>query len=166
MRVLRIHREPELRQVGEFLCLRRRKRLRRLCDIVGKCAERALRRNRRVELADGTGGGVARICKQWFTGLRASGVEPLEPRAREVYLALGDEVNGAGQPHRHFANGADVMRDVLARDAIAACRRAYQFAFCIRQNDLETVDLQFEIVGRNYTAHLADPFVECAYLLF
>ncbi len=67
------------------------------------------------------------------------------------------------QPERQFANGLQVVRDVVAAFAVAAGGAHGQLAVLVGQRDGHAVDLQFDDVGDRLLAdHLADALVELA----
>ena len=112
-------------------------------DAVGDHGEGALGGLRRVLLAQGTGGGVARVDEGLFPGLDAGLVEGGEVGDREVDLAAHLDAcgNGAGQRVRDRGDRARVGSDVLADVAVAAGGGAHEAAVLVQEVDGQAVDL-------------------------
>jgi hypothetical protein len=85
---------------------------------------------RRVELAHRAGGGVARVDEGLAALLALALVQALEVVAAQVDLAAHLQHRGALalQPQRDLADGADVLRHVLAGLAVAARGGLHQHA--------------------------------------
>ncbi len=97
-----------------------------LADTVGKKAQWALGGDSGVELAHGTGSGVARVDKGFFALLTGGNALALALVQRLKVVAAHIDLpahfqhrwNPLGQPQGNLANGADVLGHVLARFAI------------------------------------------------
>jgi hypothetical protein len=113
-------------------------------DLVRPGAQRAARHLRRIEVAHGAGGRVARVGEGRFARVFALAVHPLERRARQVDLAAHLEAAGrhVAERQRDRANRAHVGGDVFPAHAVAPRRAADEPAVLVRQGDAETVDLQ------------------------
>src|SRR5579864_8962004 len=97
----------------------------RLAPVIGEEFERPARRDRRVELAQGTGGDIARVGENRLAGRFALRVDREKPGALHVdFAAYLDHLWPiiAGELFRHGLHGADVLGYVLAGDAVAARR--------------------------------------------
>ena len=118
---------------------------------VGIETQRALHRDGRIELAQRTGGGVARVDKGFFV-LRALGnlvalalVQCLEGIAPHIDLAAHFQHGRqriATQAQRNLPNRAHVLRDVLTTLAIAARGGLHQHALLVAQVHGQTVKLE------------------------
>jgi hypothetical protein len=100
--------------------------------VVGEEVEAAARDDLGVELAYGAGGGVARVGEPGLVRHLALGVDALEGFAREVSLAahlhLALAAGRALQTQGHAADGAHVLRHVLADAPVAARHAAREHA--------------------------------------
>ena len=126
-----------------------------VAQAVGVKAQGALRGNARVQLAHRASGGVARVGEGlgcFFASGHARAlafVERLEVIAPHVHLAAHFQ-HGRGaaqQAQRDLADGADVLRDVFARGAVAARGRLHQHAVFVAQADGQAVELGLGHVG-------------------
>ena len=115
-----------------------------LAQTIGKEAQRALGGDAGVELAQRAGGGVARVHKGLAALLTLALVQALEGVAPHIDLAahLQHRRRAAIQPQRDLADGADVLRDVLAGLAVAARGGLHQHALLIAQVHGQAVELQ------------------------
>ncbi len=119
-------------------------------DAVGEQRERTRRRHRGILLAQRPRRRVARVHEHAETGLEALLVEPLEGRERQVDLAAHLDERGprvARETPRQRVDRAQVRRDVLADQAVAARRAAREYAVAIDERDREPVDLRLGDVG-------------------
>ena len=129
--------------------------------------QRALGGQFRIELADATGGAVARIDQRRLAQFTLPCVVALEIRPAHEHFAahLKHRRRGADQAQWNLADGADVLRDILAGFAVAARRRLGQHTVDIAQADRQTVEL--ELGGINHGRRIvrqpqppANPVVE------
>ena len=108
-------------------------------ELVYPHVEPALRGNTRVELAQRARGAVARVRDERIAPLRALLVELAEGVERHVDLAAhldaGRRPRPGEQRERHGVDGANVGRDVLAPQAVAAGGAAYEPALFVGQRD-------------------------------
>ena len=112
-------------------------------DPVAPDRERPFGGQRRVELADRAGGGVARVGEGRFLGFGAALVERFEGGDRQVDLAADfDQLRRVLDPQRHRADRAQVLGHVLADPAVAAGRAADQHAVLVGEGDRQAVDLR------------------------
>jgi len=143
---------PQLLQHAEVGGQRRATLLGRrdLAQTVGKKAQRPARGDGRVELAHGTGGGVARVDKGLLALgaggdlLALAGIEALEVVAAHVDLAahLEHRWRVGGQSQRDLADRADVVRHVFAILAVAAGGRLHQHAGLVAKAHRQPVELR------------------------
>ena len=118
---------------------------------VGEIVEAALRGDAGLELADGAGGGVARVGENRQAFLFALVVHFLEGGDGHEHFAADFEIGGdAGflqlvqrDGKRDGANRAHVQGDVFADGAVAAGDAADQFAILVVQGQGHAVELQF-----------------------
>ena len=112
-------------------------------DAVGDHGEGALSGLCRVFLAQGSGGGVARIDESLFAGLDAGLVECGEVGDREVNLAAHLDARGdrAGEGLRNRLDRPGVSGDILADVAVASGRGAHEAAVLVQEVDGQAVDL-------------------------
>jgi hypothetical protein len=111
---------------------------------VGEESQRTGRGDRRVDLAQGAGGGVARIGVGLLARLGGRGVQGGERLMAQVDLAADlDDVRptGAGEPLRDVADGPDVLGDVLSDPPVAAGGRLDEVALLVADRAAEAVDL-------------------------
>ena len=116
-----------------------------LAQAVGEEAQLARGHQRRVELADGTGGRVAGIDEGLVALLALTLVEALEVIPAHVHLAA-DLQHGrrvALQPQRDLSDGAQVLRHVLPRFAVATRAAQHEHAVLVAQVDRQAVELEF-----------------------
>jgi hypothetical protein len=121
----------------------------RLADAVGKKLQRPPCRHRRIDLAHGAGGRVARIDERLETGCLLPRVQRVEIAPRHVNLAAHFEDGGdarAAQPLWYRADGLDVGRHVLADFAVAAGRCNGEPTRFVAKADGKAVELVFRHV--------------------
>ncbi|OIQ72571.1 hypothetical protein GALL_458000 [mine drainage metagenome] len=121
-----------------------------LAPAVGVERQRALRRNRRVELADAARCAVARIDQGGQTPGALPVVVALKIGALHQHLAPHLKHGGwaqSVQSQRQAANGAYVLRHVFAGFAVAAGGGLHQHAVLVVQVDRQAVELEFRVVG-------------------
>ena len=112
---------------------------------IGEEAERPRRRDRRVELTQRTGRGVARIDIELLAGLRLLAIKVEERSLGHVDFAahFADFRHApALQPLRHVLQGFHIGSDVLALTAVAARRAGDQRAVFVAQRHRQAVDLR------------------------
>ena len=100
--------------------------------------------NARIELAQGTGGGIARIGKGLLPGGRLRLVQGEEGGARHIDLAAhvhGLGHVGASQAAGDVGNGFHIAGDILAHQAIAPGGGLNQAAALIAQGNGQAIDL-------------------------
>ena len=117
----------------------------RLTKPVGEERERPLRGDSGVELADAAGGGVARVDKGLVATRPGGLVERLKIIAAQVDLAAHLEHRRrrvSRQAQGDGADGAHVLRHVLAGLAVAAGGSLHQHAVLVAQVDGESVELE------------------------
>ncbi len=115
--------------------------------LVGPQPERPACRDGRVPLAKRAGRGVPRVGKEPEARCLPAGVQLLERRQRQVDLAshldLRRDLPGRKLEARgHLADGAHVLRDVLADAAVASGGGPDQLAVLVGDRDREAVDLR------------------------
>jgi len=118
---------------------------------VAEESERAGSGNRRIELTQTSGGGVARIRENGIAGPGASLVHLLEPVEREIDLAANfDPPAGSAlaQTERDITHGAKVQRHFLTDHSISAGRAHDENLILIRERDRGAVDLELRGVSR------------------
>ena len=105
--------------------------------------ERAFRGQRRVELFERTGGGIARICKQRQTCLASLLVQLCEAAFVHVNLTAHFEYfrGPPAQLFRHRANGFNVARDIVADQTVAAGGGVTQLSFFVNERNGHAVHL-------------------------
>ena len=97
----------------------------------------------RVEKPDRSGRGVARVGERRLAGLLAAPVHLPEGGDRVVHLtARLQERHRALEPQRDGRDGADVSRDLLAQDPVAAGHPAHERAVLVEQRHGHPVDLE------------------------
>ena len=112
-------------------------------DPVAPDRERPFGGQRRVELADRAGGGVARVGEGRFARLGAPFVQRLEVGDRQVDLAADlDQLRRVVDPQRDRADRAQVLGHVLADAAVAAGGAADEDAVLVGERDRQPVDLR------------------------
>ena len=130
---------------------------------MGDHGEGALSGLCRVLLAQGSGGGVARVDESLFPGLDAGLVECGEVGDREVNLAahLHTRGDGTSQGLRDRGNGPRVGSDVLADVAVASGRGAHEAAVFVQEVDGQAVNLHLgrhlEVVDAGGLGHAGLP---------
>ncbi len=169
---VRLHRQRPARERLERGAVRRQPLLRRrvrVDQLIDERAEAARGDQLRIERPHRARGRVAGVGEQRLVGLLALAVDARERRARKEDLAAhfdGAAGAAAGQRQRQGADGADVGRDVLALDAVAAGDAADQRAGrVVGQRDAQAVDLQLGDVRQRLVAGAerpAQPLVEGA----
>ncbi len=146
----RVAAEPELRQPGQELALRfHAERFLSPADAVDEELERARGGELRVELAQGSGGRVARIGEDLEALCAALVVQPCELGERHQDLASDFEKRRRGlaeQPQRDGAHRSQVVAHVFARAAIAARRSEHEATLFVDQLDRDAVVLRFDRV--------------------
>ena len=111
---------------------------------------------RRIELADRTGGGVARVDEGGLVGGDTLLVIALEGRQRQVDFAAHLEHGGRllarlqAQGRGNGVDGAQVGGDVLADFAVAAGGAAHQAAVFVDDRDGQPVDLGLDDEGGGF----------------
>ena len=111
--------------------------------------ELPLCRHARVQLAQRARRGVARVGKQRLAELLLLGVERFKAGAGHEDLAAHDEpCRRAGQRHGDRADSLQILRHVLADEAVAAGRAADKAAVHVFQCHGQTVDLRLDRVFR------------------
>ena len=151
-RVVRLHRKAPRGQALEqrMLCLHRQL-LTGCLDVEAEDAETAAARDLGIELAQRSGGGVARIGERGLAGLLALPVELGEPGLGEVDLPADLHQFGPAlslEPQRDLADGAQIGGDVLALDAVAARRPDREHAIAVREAHRRAVDFHLERIAR------------------
>jgi hypothetical protein len=112
-------------------------------DPVEPTRERPFGRQRRIELADRAGGGVAGVGEGRFAGLGAALVQRFEGGDRQVCLPPHfDQLGGVLDLQRDRADRAQVLGHVLADPAVAAGGAAHQDPVLVGKGDREAVDLR------------------------
>ena len=112
-------------------------------DPVAPDRERPFGGERRVELADRAGGGVARVGEGRLAGLGAALVQRFEGGDRQVDLAAHfDQRRRVLDPQRDRADRPQVLGHVLADPAVAAGGAADQDAVLVGEGDRQAVDLR------------------------
>ena len=160
--VFRIDLEMELRQVLEQFFLALDFNAAVAAQGIGKEGQFTLGRNARVELAQGAGSSVAGIGKGFQFVVAALLVQGFEGRDGHVDFAADFDVRRiAGDMQGYGADGAHVVGDVFADDAVAAGHAADELAFFVDQVDGQAVDFQFHHVFQVFAAQIAaDALVE------
>ncbi len=164
---VRVHAEAVRPQPLERLGVRGEGEALRRADAVAPHGERALRREGRVELADGSRRRVAGVHERGEALLRPALVEGLEVRERHVDLAAHlDQRRGVRDPQRDGAHRPQVVGDVLADLAVAARGAALQDAVAVHERDREPIDLRLgdvaerrvlDALAREVRAHPGHP---------
>src|SRR6202171_4933402 len=113
---------------------------------VDEGVEAAPRRDARVELSDGAGGGVARVGEERLAFSGQLGVQPLKAALRHVDLAANLERPGKLRGDRHSnvydGYGFDVRRHVCADIPVPACSPDLVAAVLVEQAHRQPIDLQ------------------------
>jgi hypothetical protein len=107
--------------------------------------ERSRGRKSRVELAQAACCCIPRVHEYLFALLRRNSVHFLEAGNRNEHLASDFKhlwKGLASQAQRNRLDRADVVRDVFAHAAIAACRRDFERTLAVCQADCEAVQLR------------------------
>ena len=116
-----------------------------LAQAIGKERQRTLGRNLRVQLAHRACRRIARVGKSLATGCQLALVELFQIGPHHVHLATyldhRRHLGRSGQRQRDLANGADVVRHVLAHLAITACGGLHQHAILVAQVHGQAVKL-------------------------
>ena len=135
---------------------------------IGEQPQPALGTQLRIEQLERPGREVARVGVRFMPGLLALLVDADQVFAGHVDFAAGLEQGGrlvCVQPQRQIADGAQVVRDVIALLAVAARGSEGEDAVLIGQGNGQAVDLEFDDVpDRLAVQQLADAFVELAQL--
>ena len=141
-------------------------------DRITEKAERARRRNRRIEYAQGARRRVARIRIHRLARLYALGVHSLEAAEGHVHLAANLHqrwMATAFEPQGNLAIRSDVGGDVLAYGTVPARRAGHEHAVAIGQAHCRAVDLELAIVAGapHFFARQSDnPLLPCRELVF
>ena len=122
-----------------------------VAQAISKKAQRPLRRNAWVKLANRTSGCVARVDERFFAlhALRNFGALPLIKRFKIITAHIDFATHFQhcgrilGQPQGNLFDGADVLRDVFTRFTIAARGRLHQHAAFIAQAHRQPVKFEF-----------------------
>jgi hypothetical protein len=111
-------------------------------------AERATRRDARIELPEAPRRRVAGVHEHLLAALARELVHPLEACDRHEHLAprLEEWPGHTSQPLRHGADGAHVRRHVLAGNAITPGRRALEQASAIDHAHGEPIEFRLRDV--------------------
>ena len=139
-----VHAEAERAQPLQPLEVARRRGAVAPAQLVDVDGERALRRDRRVELAHGPRRRVARVGEERLAPLPALRVHALEAALRHVGLAAHLEGGRTvpRQRQRDAADGAQVGGHVLAAPPVAARGPVRQPPVLVDEGDGEAVDLR------------------------
>ena len=134
-------------------------------QLVERTVEASPRHDGRGLLFERSRGGIARIGEELFAVGLALGVQAVERGVGHEDLAPDLEVLGpprAAQPQRYGTYRADVGRDVVARDAVAARHGACQRSVVVGERDGRAVEFQFadEIRRSDLAFDAFDEFVE------
>ena len=108
-----------------------------------------MRGDARIELAQAAGGGVARIGKGFLPIFVLSFIEGGKIGFEHQHFAAHFDEFGrifTVQPQGDVGDGFDVLGNVFARRAVAACCRLYQYAVAVEQADGEAVEFGFDNV--------------------
>ena len=145
---VRVDLEAALAQPLDLLAVRGEVEAAGGADAVRPDRERPFGGERRVELADRAGGGVARVGKGRLARLGAAFVQRLEVGDRQVDLAAHfDQRRGILDAQRDRADRAQVLGDVLADPAVAAGCAADEHAVLVGERDRQAVDLRLARVA-------------------
>ena len=143
---LAAHRQTQLAQrIQQAAVAGRRFPSGRFADAVGIERQRALRGDRRIELTDAAGGAVARIHQRGAAAFALLLVVAFEIRTGNKHLAAHFQHRrraGRIEPQRNAADGAHVLRHVLAGFAVAARGGQRQHALLVPEIDGEAVELE------------------------
>jgi hypothetical protein len=135
--------EPPLLQPFDLVHVRRQVEAADGADPVAPGRERPFGSQRRIELANRSGGRVARVGEGRFFGLGAALVQRFEGGDRQVHLAAHfDQRRRVRDPQRHRADRPQVLGHLLADPPVAAGRSAHQHAVLISEGDRQPVDLR------------------------
>ena len=140
--------KPQLCETVQYARLRLSKGFRDFAQTVGIEVKGTLSRYARVQLAQRSGSGVARVGKRFFAGCFLSGIEGQKVGLMHDAFAANFQNIGhfAVETKRNGADRADIGRHVFALNAVAASGGFCQDAFFITQIGRETVELQFAVV--------------------
>ena len=139
-----------------------------LPETVGEKRQRPAGRHFRIELADTAGRTVARIDQRFLAGRLRLLIEAFEIGALHVDFAAHFEHRGwhrSPQAERNLPDRPHIGSDVLARLAVAACRRLNQHTRFVAKIDGQTVEFQFggifhRRIALTQTEFLAYPHVK------
>ena len=117
-----------------------------LADTVGTHFQGAAGGDFGIQLAQTAGGGVARVNKDFFSGIPGDCIQFFKAGAGQVDLAtyfkkLGNALTGQAQ--RDAVNGANIGGDILTDLSITAGGTAHQQSVFVEQADGDTVELGF-----------------------
>ena len=118
--------------------------LARLAPGIGEEFQLARAGDRRIELAQGAGSGIARIGVDLAAALGLPSVEFGKGIVAHIDLAphLEDVGRRALQAIRNIGNGAGVAGHILARRPVAACRRRDHLALLVADRERQAIDLR------------------------
>ena len=161
---LRVHRQAERGEVLERRGVRGERRCALdLAELVRPERQVAVRRDRRVLLAQAAGRGVARVDERPRAGGLGRHVEALEAGDRHVHLAadlehVGHSALHRGELARHRRDRRHVGGDVLADPPVAACGGLLVAATFVADAHRQPVDLELADVGDGLAGEsLGDP---------
>ena len=143
----RVDGEPAGGQPLQRLVVRAEHGALKRADAVAPERERPLRRDRRVELAQRPGRGVARVHVDGLASIEPFLVEALEGLERDVALAAHLDQRRRVRiidRQRHGADRPHVGGDVLPGLAVAARHGALEEAVPVDERERETVDLRLD----------------------
>ena len=142
--------EAEFLEIGEFLDVFFRDETALLAgNRVGEKVQFALRGDARIKLAQAAGGGIARIGKGFLPVFGLSFIEGGKVGFEHQHFAADFDEFGriiAMQPQGDVGDGFDVLGNVFAYRAVAACRSLHQYAVAVEQADGEAVEFGFDNV--------------------
>ena len=158
--------KPQPRQQFNLLRMvfRLPKRRAQTRDAVAKKMQFALRRNRRIKLAQAACCGIARIGKRLLPRVQLAGIERGKIRFQHQHFAAHfNQIRHfvAAQLQGNIAHGFDVFGYILARCAIAARGSLNQNAVLIQQANRQAVKFWFNnVFGLRCAQILAHAFVK------
>jgi len=136
------HTEPVVAQPVEHLVLALELEPLGGADPVAPHRERPRGGQLGVELAEGSGGGVARVRERGLAGFGAALVERREGRQRQVDLAADlEQRRSILDPQRDRSDRAEVLGHVLADRAVAPRGPPHEDPVLVDQGDGQAVDL-------------------------
>src|SRR6202020_2309063 len=114
-------------------------------DTIDEYVERTRRGHARVELAQAAGGGVAWIDEGFFAAGRRLLVESAKSCQWHEHFAAHLEHSRkfcAAQLERQRLDGSQVLRNILARFAVAAGRALHETAIFVARGERQTVEFR------------------------